>query len=44
MLLAATEGRVTGDLITANYHFAWFQKLNATRIDESAETTPESNP
>ncbi|OBJ50858.1 DUF5631 domain-containing protein [Mycobacterium sp. 1423905.2] len=28
MLLAATEGAVTDDEITANYHFAWFQKLN----------------
>ena len=44
MLLAATEGRVSGDPITANYHFAWFQKLNATRIDENAETAPESIP
>lgn len=25
MLLAATEGSVIGDQITANYHFAWFQ-------------------
>jgi hypothetical protein len=28
LLLAATEGMVTGDAISANYHFAWFQKLN----------------
>jgi hypothetical protein len=28
LLLAATEGIVTGDAISANYHFAWFQKLN----------------
>jgi hypothetical protein len=28
MLLAATEGAITDDEITANYHFAWFQKLN----------------
>ncbi len=29
VLLAATEGIVTGDSISANYHLAWFQKLNA---------------
>jgi hypothetical protein len=29
MLLAATEGIVTGDSISANYHLAWFQNLNA---------------
>ncbi|OBJ03803.1 hypothetical protein A5660_20285 [Mycobacterium alsense] len=29
LLLAATEGAVTGDAVAANYHFAWFQKLNA---------------
>lgn len=29
LLLAATEGIVTGDTISANYHFAWFQKLNS---------------
>ncbi|HTQ21266.1 DUF5631 domain-containing protein [Mycobacterium sp.] len=28
-LLAATEGIVTGDPISANYHLSWFQKLNA---------------
>ncbi len=28
LLLAATEGLVTGDSISANYHFAWFQKLS----------------
>ncbi|QUR65702.1 DUF5631 domain-containing protein [Mycobacterium spongiae] len=28
MLLAATHGSVTGDSVSANYHFAWFQKLN----------------
>jgi hypothetical protein len=27
LLMAATEGIVTGDLISANYHFSWFQKL-----------------
>jgi len=29
LLVAATEGIVTGDSISANYHFAWFQKLDA---------------
>jgi hypothetical protein len=29
LLIAATEGIVTGDLISANYHFSWFQKLDS---------------
>jgi hypothetical protein len=29
LLLAATEGIATGDLIVANYHFAWFQMLSS---------------
>jgi hypothetical protein len=29
LLVAATEGIVRGDSISANYHFAWFQKLDA---------------
>jgi hypothetical protein len=29
LLLAATEGIATGDLVSANYHFAWFQVLSA---------------
>ena len=29
LLVAATEAIVTGDLISANYHFCWFQKLDA---------------
>ncbi len=29
LLLATTEGLVTGDTIAANYHLAWFQKLTA---------------
>jgi Family of unknown function (DUF5631)/Family of unknown function (DUF5632) len=29
LLLAATEGAVTGDPVAANYHLAWFQKLSA---------------
>jgi hypothetical protein len=28
LLLAATESLVSGDSISANYHFAWFQKLD----------------
>ncbi|MCV7089981.1 DUF5631 domain-containing protein [Mycobacterium interjectum] len=28
LLLAATEGAVAGDLVSANYHLAWFHKLN----------------
>jgi hypothetical protein len=28
LLLAATEGIVTDDSISANYHLAWFQRLN----------------
>lgn len=28
LLLAATEGIATGDRLSANYHFAWFQKLD----------------
>ncbi|PIB78197.1 vegetative cell wall protein precursor [Mycobacterium celatum] len=29
LLLAATDGIATGDRLTANYHFAWYQALNA---------------
>jgi Family of unknown function (DUF5631)/Family of unknown function (DUF5632) len=29
LLLAATEGIATGNLVNANYHFAWFQTLSA---------------
>ncbi|MEY8013595.1 DUF5632 domain-containing protein [Mycobacterium servetii] len=29
LLLAATEAAVTGDATSANYHLAWFQKLDA---------------
>ena len=29
LLLAATEGAVTGNSVSANYHLAWFQKHNA---------------
>ena len=28
LLLAAAEGAATGDLVSANYHLAWFHKLN----------------
>jgi hypothetical protein len=33
LLLAATEGAVTGDSVSANYHLAWFQKLNPPAAD-----------
>lgn len=29
LLLAATQSIVTGDSISANYHYAWFHRLNA---------------
>ena len=29
LLLAATEGMAAGNLVNANYHFAWFQMLSA---------------
>jgi Family of unknown function (DUF5631)/Family of unknown function (DUF5632) len=29
LLLAATEGIATGNLVNANYHFAWFQMLSS---------------
>lgn len=31
LLLAATEGAVTGDSISANYHLAWIQTLSAAQ-------------
>ncbi|MBX9641674.1 MAG: DUF5632 domain-containing protein, partial [Mycobacteriaceae bacterium] len=31
MLLAAIDGRVSGDPVSANYQFAWFAKLDASR-------------
>ncbi|OBH04503.1 MULTISPECIES: DUF5631 domain-containing protein [unclassified Mycobacterium] len=31
LLLAATEGEVTGDLVSANYHLAWFRELSAPK-------------
>lgn len=34
MLLAAAEGGVSGDLISANYHFSWFQKLVSSATGE----------
>jgi hypothetical protein len=33
LLLAATEGAVTEDPISANYHLAWFRKLSAPADD-----------
>lgn len=42
MLLAAIDGRVSGDPMSANYHFAWFAKLDATPTGSRGETGPES--
>jgi hypothetical protein len=39
LLLAATEGVVTGDPTSANYHLSWFQKLNAPPVSRW-ETRP----
>ena len=36
LLVAATEALVTGDLISANYHLAWFQKFDAPPVGEAA--------
>jgi hypothetical protein len=32
LLLAATEGIASGDLVVANYHFAWFHMLSAPPV------------
>jgi uncharacterized protein DUF5631/uncharacterized protein DUF5632 len=32
LLLAATEGIASGNLVVANYHFAWFQMLSAPPV------------
>jgi hypothetical protein len=40
LLLAATEAMVIGDYITANYHFAWFQKLSAPPATRWAAKQP----
>lgn len=42
MLLAAIDGRVSGDLVSANYHFAWFAKLDGSPPGKSSEPRPES--
>lgn len=34
MLLAATEGIATGDLVSANYHFSWFRTLSAPQVSQ----------
>ncbi len=36
MLLAAIEGSVTGDAVAANYHLAWFRKLDKSPVSECA--------
>ncbi|SRX92914.1 DUF5631 domain-containing protein [Mycobacterium shimoidei] len=43
LLLAATEGIATGDRITANYHFAWYQALNAPAVSKSAQRSENLN-
>jgi hypothetical protein len=42
MLLAATAGSVVADSTSANYHFAWFEKLDADAVGNLAETSPAS--
>ena len=34
LLLAATEAIATGDEISANYHFAWFEALSAPEVSQ----------
>ena len=34
LLLAATEAIATGDDLSANYHFAWFETLDASPASE----------
>ena len=34
LLLAATESSVAGDPISANYHFAWFLKLDEPPVSQ----------
>lgn len=36
LLLAATEGMVSGDVVSANYHFAWFRALSAPPVSRWA--------
>ncbi|MGH3968483.1 MAG: DUF5631 domain-containing protein, partial [Mycobacterium sp.] len=38
LLLAATEGIASGDMVSANYHFAWFQTLSAAPLSRWAES------
>lgn len=42
MLLAAVERRISGDPVSANYHFSWFAKLDAAPGRDRGETAPES--
>jgi hypothetical protein len=41
MLLAALDGRVSGDAVSSNYHFAWFSKLDASPAADRGETGAE---
>lgn len=42
MLLAATEGSVSGDMVSANYHFAWFRQLDAKSVDAKVNSGPDN--
>lgn len=42
MLLAATESLVSGDSTSANYHFAWFEELDAELAGRPGETSQDS--
>ncbi|MBV9722910.1 MAG: DUF5631 domain-containing protein [Mycobacterium sp.] len=39
LLLAATEGMAAGNLVSANYHYAWFQMLNAPPVSRWAASS-----
>ncbi|RUP07100.1 MAG: hypothetical protein EKK34_00385 [Mycobacterium sp.] len=42
MLLAAVDGRVSGDPVSANYHLAWFVKLDSAPAGNRGENRPET--
>ncbi len=42
MLLAAIDGRVSGDPVSAHYHFAWFAKLDAAPAADRGKTRPQT--
>lgn len=41
LLLAATEGMASGDRLTANYHFAWYQALNTAPVSTRSGPGPK---